>query len=58
MSNKARTSEQIKDKVLAFMKLALEHNRNGTEQKLTEDRPRLLEGFKGIELEVLLFDEQ
>ena len=45
MRNNARMSEQVKDKVLALMKLALEYNRNDTEQKLTEDRPRFLVEF-------------
>lgn len=45
MSNNGKMSEQIKDKVLALMKLALEYNRNNTEQKLTEDRPRFFVEF-------------
>lgn len=43
--NNARMSEQVKDKVLALMKLALEYNRNSTEQKLSEDRPRFFVEF-------------
>lgn len=45
MGNNTRTTKQIKDKVLALMKLALEYNRNNTEQKLTEDRPSFFVEF-------------
>ena len=45
MVNNARMSEQVKDKILALMKLAFEYNRNDTEQKLTEDRPRFIVEF-------------
>lgn len=45
MRNNARMSEQVKDKVLALMKLALEYNRNDTEQKLAEDKPRFFVEF-------------
>lgn len=57
MKNNVRMSEQVRDKALALIKLALEHNRNDTEQKLTELEGLLFDDFKDIELEELLLDE-